>query len=114
MPRGLSARTQLSIIVGMLVVTALAPVLLMDRHDLTRLAVLTFYYFSSWSAPTGAISTEIAEVAEEPIPPVHASATAVPFPSGSDWPSYNKTLTSHRYSRLSQIDKSNVHALTVL
>jgi alcohol dehydrogenase (cytochrome c) len=115
MPRGLSARTQFSIIVCVLVVTALAAAgMLMDRHDLTRLAVLTFYYFSSWSAPTGATSTEMAEPAEEPTPPARSPVPTASFPVAADWPSYNKTLTSHRYSRLSQIDKSNVHTLTVL
>src|ERR1700746_1999770 len=46
------------------------------------------------------------------------SASALPqvAPSGAavDWPSYNKTLTSNRFSELSQIDKTNAEKLKVL
>ena len=37
-----------------------------------------------------------------------------PVPAFDDWPSYNKTLTSERYSPLSQINTKNVGKLKVL
>ena len=45
-----------------------------------------------------------------------APSTAPPSPSGTaaDWPSYNRTLTSERYSQLSEINTENVGKLKVL
>ena len=39
---------------------------------------------------------------------------APPSPAAADWPSYNKTLTSERFSDLSQINTKNVAKLKVL
>jgi len=39
---------------------------------------------------------------------------APPSPAAADWPSYNKTLTSERFSDLSQINTKNVGKLKVL
>ena len=66
------------------------------------------------SAPSGTVSTEAnpaykaAEVAGST-----TSETAAPDTS-SDWPSYNRTLTSQRYSPLTQINTKNVGKLKVL
>jgi alcohol dehydrogenase (cytochrome c) len=43
-----------------------------------------------------------------------AVARASPASLADDWPSYNKTLTSERYSPLDQINRKNVGQLTVL
>ena len=66
------------------------------------------------SAPRGTTTTEFADDAK-------ASGTTVSIPrpfsrhaDADDWPSYNKTLTSERYSGLSQIDTKNVSLLKVL
>ena len=47
------------------------------------------------------------------MPSAFLRATAARRDSG-DWPSYNKTLTSERYSQLSQINTTNVGKLKVL
>ena len=49
--------------------------------------------------------------AAAPSPPADASS---PDATAGDWPSYNKTLTSERYSQLSQINTKNVGKLKVL
>ncbi len=45
-----------------------------------------------------------------------APSTAAPSPSGTaaDWPSYNRTVTSERYSQLSEINTKNAGKLKVL
>jgi alcohol dehydrogenase (cytochrome c) len=62
-------------------------------------------------APPGATATETNpnyKAAAAPAP------TAPPSPAAADWPSYNKTLTSERFSDLSQITTKNVAKLKVL
>jgi len=67
------------------------------------------------TAPSGTTITEPAE------PSVGADATMksptaafLPAVSADDWPGYNKTLTSERYSPLSQVNMTNVSRLKVL
>jgi len=43
-----------------------------------------------------------------------AHVAALETPAGADWPSYNRTLTSERFSHLRQIDTTNVKDLKVL
>ena len=78
-------------------------------------AGLTRNYFISWFAPPSTTATELnaaykgAETVA-PLPPAEA-----PLPSAAgDWPSYNRTLTSERYSPLNQINTKNVGKLKVL
>jgi putative pyrroloquinoline-quinone binding quinoprotein len=62
-------------------------------------------------APRGALATETNpnyRGAAAPAPAVP------PSPAAADWPSYNKTLTSERFSDLSQINTKNVGKLKVL
>jgi alcohol dehydrogenase (cytochrome c) len=62
-------------------------------------------------APAGAVATETNanyKGAAAPAPAAPAS------PAAADWPSYNKTLTSERFSDLSQINTKNVAKLKVL
>jgi alcohol dehydrogenase (cytochrome c) len=73
-------------------------------------------YYRSFSAPAGTTSTELAP-GSSGVAAVAASApaaTATPNAASGDWPSYNKTLTSERYSQLSQINTKNVGKLKVL
>src|ERR1700741_1292204 len=42
------------------------------------------------------------------------TASLLPNTTTGDWPSYNKTLTSERYSQLSQINTKNIGKLKVL
>jgi alcohol dehydrogenase (cytochrome c) len=62
-------------------------------------------------APPGAIATETNPNYKAPAAPAPA---APPSPAAADWPSYNKTLTSERFSDLSQINTNNVAKLKVL
>jgi alcohol dehydrogenase (cytochrome c) len=58
-------------------------------------------YFRYMNAPKGTIFIEIApNVAALPAP---AKPIALLSDSDADWPSYNKTLTSERFSTLDQI-----------
>src|SRR5271157_2508095 len=82
--------------------------------QVSTIAGLTRNYFISWSAPPGATATELnaaykAAEAVAPSPPA-----AAPNAAAADWPSYNKTLTSERYSELGQINTKNVGKLKVL
>ena len=62
-------------------------------------------------APRGAVATETNPNYKGAAAPAPA---APPSPAAADWPSYNKTLTSERFSDLSQINTKNVGKLKVL
>src|SRR5262249_21217618 len=88
------------------------------------LAGLTRNYLISWSAPAGTTSTEANAAYKSAVPVASASpvevagsvfAAPAPLPrAAGDWPSYNRTLASERYSPLSEIDTKNVGRLKVL
>ena len=67
----------------------------------------------SLNAPSGTVTTEANAAYKAPAAPAAAAATA-PVAAAADWPSYNKTLTSERFSGLSQINTQNVGKLKVL
>ena len=62
-------------------------------------------------APPGAVATETNPNYKSAGAP---ASGAPPSPAAADWPSYNKTLTSERFSDLSQINTKNVPKLKVL
>jgi alcohol dehydrogenase (cytochrome c) len=62
-------------------------------------------------APAGAVATETNPNYQGGVAPASAAPSSL---SASDWPSYNKTLTSERFSELSQINTKNVAKLKVL
>jgi alcohol dehydrogenase (cytochrome c) len=73
-------------------------------------------YLISWSAPPGTVTTESNAAykgagAHAPSHPAEAASAGL---NSGDWPSYNRTLTSERYSPLSQINTKNVGKLKVL
>jgi PQQ-dependent dehydrogenase (methanol/ethanol family) len=70
-----------------------------------RSAILSLF------APAGAVATETNPNYKGAAAPAPA---APPSPAAADWPSYNKTLTSERFSDLSQINTKNVAKLKVL
>ena len=72
-------------------------------------------YVRYWSAPAGTLETEVAQ-ARATAQPSAASASPQAASGGveGDWPSYNKTLTSNRFSQLSQINRTNADKLKVL
>jgi len=62
-------------------------------------------------APAGVVATEANPNYKGAAAPAPA---APPSPAAADWPSYNKTLTSERFSDLSQINTKNAGKLKVL
>jgi glucose dehydrogenase len=64
----------------------------------------------SLNAPAGTLTTEANTAYKGPPSPAPPARTA-PGGTGGDWPSYNKTLTSERFSDLSQINTQNVAKL---
>ena len=79
-------------------------------------AGLTRNFFLSWSAPPGTVSTETNPAGQSAAAtvPVPAAQAPPPEPAGADWPGYNRTLTSDRFSPLRQINTENVGKLKVL
>src|SRR4029077_21155041 len=65
----------------------------------------------SLNAPEGTLTTEQNPAFKAAATPV---APAPPPAAAGDWPSYNKTLTSERFSDLGQINTKNVGKLKVL
>ena len=65
------------------------------------------------NAPTGTLTTE-ANGAYKGAAAPFAAAGPAPGAAAGDWPSYNKTLTTERFSDLSQINTKNVGKLKVL
>ncbi len=66
----------------------------------------------SANAPAGTLTTELNPAWKETAPTPAAAPAA--NPADNEWPSYNKTLTSERFSTLAQINTQNVSQLKVL
>src|SRR5215471_4823871 len=74
-------------------------------------------YVRYLSAPAGTLETEVAPTgaaAQPSTSTASAAPQAAPGATEGDWPSYNKTLTSNRFSQLSQINRTNAEKLKVL
>jgi alcohol dehydrogenase (cytochrome c) len=83
--------------------------------QVTTLAGMTRNYLISWSAHPGTITTELNSASKtEAAAARPAVETSSPDATAGDWPSYNRTLTSERYSQLGQINTKNVGRLKVL
>src|SRR5262245_28488469 len=70
-------------------------------------------YILSLNAPPGTVTTEENAVYKRGGAAPQPAAAAVPGAAAGNWPSYNKTLTSERFSALSQINTDNVAKLKV-
>jgi alcohol dehydrogenase (cytochrome c) len=100
------------IIVGGMVVGGLSYVF-WDQTVL--IGSMTINYLRYWSAPAGTLETEVAQAGAATQPSASsASPQAAADGTVEDWPSYNKTLTSNRFSQLSQINGTNADKLKVL
>jgi alcohol dehydrogenase (cytochrome c) len=108
---------KLLIIVGALGVAAAAAagaLYLAYPVQISTLGGMTRNYLISWSLPPGTITTEsnaAYKAAVASSPPTEAPS---PNTAAGDWPSYNRTLTSERYSQLNQINTKNAGKLKVL
>ena len=81
------------------------------------IAALAINYVRYWSAPAGILATEVAQTGAAAQSSAATAAASPPAPSDgteADWPSYNRTLTSSRFSPLSQINRTNADRLKVL
>jgi alcohol dehydrogenase (cytochrome c) len=105
-------KTKPLIITGALVVAVAigAGVLYVYWDRAVPLAGMAINYVRSWTAPPGTTTTEIAANSTADTAVVSSAAVALPLPQAlvGDWPGYNRTLTSERYSQLSQINTKNV------
>ena len=84
--------------------------------QVSTLAGLTRSYFLTLFAPPGTTTREMNAAYQGPATvglasPAEASLRSV---TAGDWPSYNRTLASERYSPLNEIDTNNVGKLKVL
>ncbi len=84
--------------------------------QVTTIAAMTRNYLISWSAPPGTTITEANPAYRTAAAAALSAPSAAPSPGAAagDWLSYNKTLTSNRYSELSEINRKNVGKLKVL
>jgi alcohol dehydrogenase (cytochrome c) len=74
-------------------------------------------YLLTLSMPAGTVSTETNPAYRAAVPATFSSASGDagwPDAAVGDWPSYNRTPSSQRYSPLNQIDRNNVDGLKVL
>ena len=79
-------------------------------------AGLTRNYFLTWFAPPGTTTTEMNAAYQDAATVGLASPAEAPSRSvtAGDWPGYNRTLASERYSPLSENNTNNVGKLKVL
>jgi alcohol dehydrogenase (cytochrome c) len=96
---------------------AMASLLYIYWDRAVPIAALAINYVRYWSAPAGTLKTEIAPTGAATQPSTPTAAASPKVASGeteADWPSYNKTLTSDRFSQLSQINRTNADKIKVL
>lgn len=99
-------------ILGGIAVIAVAGLVLVYTYwntEVVPLGSMAVNYVRYLHAPKGTITTELAQG----YTPARVATTASAAATG-DWPSYNRTLTSERFSDLSAINTSNVGKLKVL
>src|SRR5215831_8538843 len=79
--------------------------------QMSTIGGLTRNYLVSLNAPPGTISTESNPAYKAPLPPAAAPPAVA---TAGDWPSYNRTVTSDRFSPLAEINTKNASQLKVL
>ncbi|TIM28107.1 MAG: hypothetical protein E5Y63_21455 [Mesorhizobium sp.] len=77
---------------------------------------MAFNFYRSFDAPKGTLATEANPEHRDGSTAKAARSTGTPQApaAGADWPSYNRTVTSDRYSPLAQITTGNVGQMKVL
>ena len=92
-------------------------------HEVVRYTSLARNYIRSWTAPPGTVTTELnpayhapasAPKPAAPTPELVAAAAPAGGAEQAEWPSYNRTLTSERYSPLDEINPATVAKLKVI
>jgi alcohol dehydrogenase (cytochrome c) len=111
---GVNMKKKLFIIIGALIVIGAAiggALYLAYPVQMTTIGGLVHNYLLSLSAPPGTTTTESNAAYKTPSPPAAAQAAGA---TAGDWPSYNRTVTSDRFSPLAEINTKNVGQLKVL
>ena len=105
-------RRGLAIAALAVLVVAAAATLYVWRNTQTAIVDVarTYNQLRNLAAPSGQIATEAGPAA----PQVQTAPAGDLPPHDDDWPSYNKTLQSRRFSPLAQIDRDNVKSLHVV
>ncbi len=109
-------RSRLALILGAIVligVIAAGIIYFFFWNQAVPIAAMAINYVRYLSAPPGTLETETAPAQSGGAAPQSAAA-APTSPEAGDWPSYNKTLTSNRFSGLNQINRDNAGKLKVL
>ena len=92
-------------------------------HEVIKYTSIGRSYIHSWTAPAGTTTTEVNPAYKAPTSPTLVSTAASPTlvsaaapadPAAGEWPSYNRTLTSERYSPLDEINSKTVEKLKVI
>ena len=82
---------------------------------MTTYGGMSLNYLKTLSTPAGTVSTEANPAYQAPAAAAPSPlADAWPNTAAGDWPSYNRTPSSQRYSPLNQITTKNVGQLKVL
>jgi alcohol dehydrogenase (cytochrome c) len=105
------------IVAIILVGVAAAGLLYSYWNQAVPIAAMVINYARYWSAPPGTLVTEFAPAGAAAAPSARTTAAAPLVASGGtegDWPSYNRSLTSNRFSPLSQINRTNADKLEIL
>jgi alcohol dehydrogenase (cytochrome c) len=111
------SRTMKLIAGGALILGGLAAATIYSNWDESvQVVAMSLNYIRYMGAPVGTISTEVAAGSKQPTSiRQNPSGLADGTNQGQvDWPSYNKTLTSDRFSPLNQITAANAGDLKVL
>src|SRR5271165_6303464 len=109
-------RSRLALVLGVIVligVVAAGVIYFFFFNQAVPIAAMAINYVRYLSAPPGTLQTETAPAPNGGAAPPTAEAAST-SPEAGDWPSYNKTLTSNRFSGLSQINRDNAGKLKVL
>jgi alcohol dehydrogenase (cytochrome c) len=102
---------------ALVVVIAIAGLLYSNWDRAVPIAAMMINYVRYWSAPAGTLETEVALTGAATRPSASTPSAppgTAPGANEADWPSYNKTLTSNRFSQLNQINRTNAKNLKVL
>src|SRR5215813_6243068 len=90
---------------------AVAGVIYMNWNNFVPIAAMGINYVRYLNAPKGELTVETAPGFNDSSA---ASTSRSPTKDAGDWPSYNKTLTSDRFSALNEISRENAGRLKVI
>ncbi len=109
-------KSKLAFIAGAFVVTGViaAGILYVYWNQAVPVIAMAVNYVRYLSAPAGTLVIETAPPGAGQATSSAANPFVLPPQKEGDWPSYNRTLTSDRYSQLAQINRSNIAGLKVL